>query len=195
MYMVTTNNPFRMRTDSNIVMYQDSEVFVLGMPYGAGDFRMSIVIPNRGNYYYLPDNSAAIEDVIRDMTPEKWALWTSAPTPHEFDLGLPRFKFGYEVSLTDVLKTLGMEIAFDPTLANFSNLFVDGIGWISDVKQKTFVQVDEKGTEAAAVTQIIFADSASLPVICDRPFLVVIHEDASGAILFMGRIANPIWEE
>lgn len=188
------DNPASLHTDTNIVYYQDSEVFVLGMPYGAGDFRMSIIIPNRGDYY-SPDTSATIEKVIRGMTPEKWALWTSGDTPHKFDLGLPRFKFGYEVGLVDVLKSLGMEIAFDPGLADFSNLFVDGIGWISDAKQKTFIQVDEKGTEAAAVTQIWFADSLPPLILCDRPFLVVIHEDVSGAILFMGRIANPVWED
>ena len=188
------DNPNRMRTDTNIVMYTDSEVLVLGMPYGAGDFRMTIIIPNNAPWV-AADSLSTIEDVIAGMTDEKWADWTSGDTPWKFVLGLPRFKFGYEVGLNQMLKTLGMEIAFLPGLADFSNLFVDGIGWIDEVKQKTFIQVDEKGTEAAAVTQVIFADSAPPVVICDRPFLVVIHEDVSGAILFMGRIANPVWEE
>ncbi len=187
------DNPQRFFTDSNIVMYYDEEVVLLGMPYGAGDFRMSVIVPNVP-WNGLPPTST-IEDVIDGMTPEKWDLWTSGDTPWKFVLGLPRFKFGYETGLNEVLKTLGMEIAFDPGLADFGNLFVDGIGWIDKAKQKTFVQVDEKGTEAAAVTQMIFADSGPPMVLCERPFLIVIHEDVSGAILFMGRIANPVWED
>jgi len=183
-----------LHTDTNIVYYYDPDVVVLGMPYGTGDFRMSIIIPNRGDYF-APDTSATIEDVISGMTPEKWALWTSGGTPGMFDLYLPRFRFEYEVSLKDVLKTLGMEIAFTPGAADFSNLFVNVDPWIDEVKQKTFIQVDEKGTEAAAVTQVIFITSIPPELVCNKPFLVVIHEDVSGAILFMGRIANPVWED
>lgn len=182
-------------TDTNITYYEDSEVFVLGMPYGRGDFRMSIIIPNRWYGYPNNDTTKSIDDIIAGLTLEKWAVWTSGRTPFEFILGLPRFKFGDEIGLTKLLKILGMEIAFIPEMADFSNLFADGVGWIDDVKQKTFIQVDEKGTEAAAVTQVTFADSAPWPIICDRPFLIVIHEDNSGAILFMGRIANPVWED
>lgn len=187
------DNPDRLFTDSNIVMYYDEEVIVLGMPYGAGDFRMSIIVPNVPLDGTPP--TTTIDDVIAGIAPEKWALWTSGDTPRKFVLGLPRFKFGYETSLNEVLKTLGMEIAFEPGLADFGNLFVDSVGWIDEAKQKTFIQVDEKGTEAAAVTQMIFADSVPAYVVCDRPFLIVIHEDVSGAILFMGRIANPVWED
>ena len=182
------------QTDTNITFYEDPEVYVLGMPYGKGDFRMSIVIPNRWFGYPHNDTTRTIDDAIQGLTPEKWALWISGNTPDKFDLGLPRFKFEYEVRLDAMLKTLGMEIAFVPTLADFSNLFVDGVGWIDEVKQKTFIQVDEKGTEAAAVTQVVFADSAGPPFICNKPFLIVIHEDLSGAILFIGRIADPVWE-
>ncbi|MCX6833692.1 MAG: serpin family protein, partial [candidate division Zixibacteria bacterium] len=184
-----------LHTDTNITWFADDEVFVLGMPYGTGDYRMSIVIPNRWHGYPDNDSTKSIDDVITGLTDEKWSTWLGAYTPYEFDLGLPRFKFGYEVSLAGILKTLGMEIAFDAGRADFSNLFSDGVGWIDEVRQKTFIQVDEKGTEAAAVTQVIFADALPPQLICDRPFLIVIHEDVSGAILFMGRIANPVWED
>jgi serine protease inhibitor len=156
---------------------------------------MSIVIPNRLHGYPYNDTTRSIDEVIRGLTVEKWATWISGQTPYKFDLGLPRFKFEYEIELTELLKTLGMEIAFSRFIADFTNLFVDSVGWIDEVKQKTFIQVDEKGTEAAAVTQVVFADSFPPQLICDRPFLTVIHEDNSGAILFMGRIANPVWED
>jgi serpin B len=164
------------------------------MPYGSGDFRMSIIVPNMG-YGWATDSSVSIDDIIAELTPEKWEKWTSGNTPYKFYLGLPRFKFKYEVELNEMLKTLGMQIAFDRSLADFSDMFLDGEGWIDKAKQKTFIQVDEKGTEAAAITQIIFVDSAHPPIICNRPFLIVIYEDVSGTILFMGRIANPVWED
>jgi serine protease inhibitor len=183
-------------TDTNITWYQDDEVIVLSMPYGKGDYRMSVVIPNRRDQLTdQEDPSKSIDAVISHLTYEKWSSWLAGDTPYEFTLELPRFKFGYEVGLSDILKSLGMQIAFDAGRADFSNLFSDSVGWIDEVKQKTFVQVDEKGTEAAAVTQVVFGDGYTPPLVCDRPFLIVIHEDVSGAILFMGRIANPVWEE
>jgi serpin B len=188
------SNPYDTETDTNITWYGDEEVFVLSMPYGAGDYRMSIVLPNPGWNWPVSD-TISIDDIITGLTDEKWSTWLGGHTPYKFNLGLPRFKFGYEVDLSQALKTLGMEIAFESGRADFSNLFSDGVGWIDKVKHKTFVQVDEKGTEAAAVTQVIFADSMPPQLICDRPFLIVIHEDVSGAIVFMGRIANPVWEE
>ncbi len=189
------SNMFSLHTDTNITWYEDSEVFVLGMPYGAGNYKMSIIIPNRWYGYPNNDSTKSIDDIIGALTHEKWLTWLGGHTPGQFNLGLPRIKFGYDVTLNDVLKTLGMEIAFNSGQADFSNLFSDGVGWIDEVKQKTFIQVDEKGTEAAAVTQVVFADSMPPQLICDRPFLIVIHESVSGAILFMGRIANPVWED
>jgi serine protease inhibitor len=188
-------NPMDTHTDTNITWFADDEVYVLSMPYGKGDYRMSIVIPRPetdsiGNPVYR-----SIDDIIAGLTYEKWATWLGGDAPYEFNLDLPRFKFGFEASLSGTLKALGMEIAFDAGRADFSNLFVDGVGWIDEVKQKTFIQVDEKGTEAAAVTQAIFADALPPQLECNRPFLIVIHEDVSGAILFVGRIADPIWEE
>jgi len=188
------SNPHDTHTDTNITWYSDDEVLVLGMPYGAGDYRMSIVLPNPG-WDWPPSDSVSIDGVIAGLTYEKWTTWLGGNTPNKFDLGLPRFRFKYDVSFKDMLIALGMEIAFDAGRADFSNLFSDGVGWIDEVKHKTFVQVDEKGTEAAAVTQIIFIDSAPPQMICNRPFLIVIHEDVSGAILFIGKIANPVWEE
>jgi len=177
-------------TDTNITFYSDPEVMALSMPYGSGDFRMTIVLPN-----LWPDSSRTVDDVIAELNPDTWAIWSTGHVPDKFDLALPRFRFEYEVGLTDVLKTLGMEIAFIPGEADFGNLFVELDPWIDQVKQKSFIQVDEKGTEAAAVTQVIWVDSAAPPLVCDRPFLILIHEDVSGTILFMGRIANPVWEE
>jgi serpin B len=74
-------------------------------------------------------------------------------------------------------------------------MFVDGIGWIGKVEHKTFVQVDEVGTEAAAVTIVYMFDTALHGMYINKPFLFVIHEKETGTIVFMGRVANPVWEE
>jgi serine protease inhibitor len=183
---------------SLVSWYSDPEVWVLDMPYGGGNYRMSIIVPNRDTDD-INDIQRSIDEVIADLTEKKWRTWQGGDTPGKFSLSLPRFKFSLELSLSSLLKTLGMEIAFDRARADFSNLFADTVGWIDEIKQKTFIQVDEKGTEAAAVTEVLDV-SAAMPnsrheIVCDRPFLIVIHEDVSGAILFIGRIANPVWEE
>ncbi len=194
----TADNPQSARNYAKISYYDDSEVLVLNMPYGAGDIGMCIVVPNR-----MPsssaDTSATIEDVIRGITPEKWALWTSGRNPSFFTLGLPRFKFDYDIDLEEILKKLGMEVAFNSDLADFGGLLAKNRGCLTEAKQKTFIQVDDVGTVAVAISLGTTINVSAKPpkprVICDRPFLVVIYEDVSGAILFMGRIANPVWED
>lgn len=159
---------------------------IVSLPYGNHGYRMSIIVPH---------DSVALGSVIGSLSPAEWNDWRSELHPEKFYLGLPKFKFEYETCLDGVLKALGMNIAYDAGRADFSRVFADGVGWIDEVKQKTFVQVDEKGTEAAAVTQVVFPESLPPAVVADRPFLFVIHEIDSGAILFMGRIARPVWQE
>lgn len=86
-----------------------------------------------------------------------------------------------------------MEIAFDEIAADFSNLNAGpGNAFISNVKHKTFVDVNEEGTEAAAATSVEIGDtSAPQRLAVDRPFLFAIRENLSGAILFMGKIIRP----
>jgi serpin B len=107
------------------------------------------------------------------------------------DIGLPKFTFSYEIKLNDVLSEMGMPTAFTDQ-ADFSKMNPKGGLMLSFVKQNTFVAVDEKGTEAAAVTTGgISVTSAPMPTLCNRPFLFVIHEKKSGTVLFVGRIADP----
>ncbi|HOP07048.1 MAG TPA: serpin family protein [candidate division Zixibacteria bacterium] len=178
--------------DTNVTSYMDDDVLVLGLPYGNGDFRMTLVLPASSGYGEEPDHT--IDDIIAELTPEMWSSWQGRHMAYEMYLSLPKFKFGCDLPLNELLKSMGMAIAFTEA-ADFSNLFTDGVGWIDDVKQKTFIQLDEEGTEAAAVTQVTFVDALPPSFIFNRPFLAVIHEDNSGAILFMGRISNPVWED
>lgn len=182
-----------MKREDDTVAYFHNDIFqAIDLPYGDGSFSMTIFLPNYD--IYVPGYDKTVEDVLEVMTVENWSTWMGSFKKGVKTIGVPRFKFSYDVELTDILKAMGMSIAFTPD-ADFSKMFADGVGWIDMVKQKTFVQVDENGTEAAAVTIVIMIDSYEPGFVLDRPFLFVIHEHQTGAILFMGKIANPVWDE
>lgn len=172
--------------DERPIVYFANDLFQgARLPYGKEGFRMTVL---------LPDASITADALIEQLTLENWNSWQSLPTQTDFWLFLPKFKFEFETRLNDILIAMGMPAAFDPGQADFSNLFVDGTGWIDEVKHKTFVQVDEKGTEAAAVTAVWYADSVPPTLRANRPFVFVIHEIESGAILFVGKVVNPTLE-
>jgi serpin B len=107
-------------------------------------------------------------------------------------VAMPKYTVEYEIELSDVLGALGMEIAFHPTDADFSNLVAAEDAHIDAVKHKTFMAVDEKGTEAAAVTSVEIGVTSMPPSIrVDRPFIVAVRERFSGSILFLGRMVDP----
>ena len=93
--------------------------------------------------------------------------------------------------MNDVLTALGMGVAFSPGAADFTKMYAPGGIWIDQVKHKSFVKVDEEGTEAAAATSVAMVDSAPMPVVVDRPFVFVLREKLSGTILFMGKVMDP----
>ncbi len=182
-----------MATDT-VLRYFENDLFgAVDLPYGDERFSMAVL---------LPKSPYTVDDVIAQLDDNNWAAWAGNFTDTELKLYLPRFKFGYEVTLNDMLKALGMEIAFDPFGADFSNMVSDmgllpGNLFISYVKHKTFIQVDEEGTEAAAVTIIGFELTSMGPkiMIVDHPFLFVIHEHETGSILFMGKVTDPEWQD
>ena len=106
---------------------------------------------------------------------------------------MPRFRLEYSERLDQVLSALGMGIAFTPS-ADFSGMRATGGLSISEVKHKTFVEVNEEGTEAAAVTSVGMVDTAlpdTFAMRVDRPFVFAIRERHSGTILFIGKIGDP----
>jgi serpin B len=112
------------------------------------------------------------------------------------DIYLPKFKLEYKKKLNDMLIAMGMSIAFTPGAADFTNIDRRGGLFISEVMHKTFVQVDEEGTEAAAVTSVGISRTSIGPsdnfiMRVDRPFIVVIRERHSGTILFIGKVVEP----
>ncbi|MFC2117027.1 serpin family protein [Bacteroidota bacterium] len=150
--------------------------------YGSGNFSMHIL---------LPHNNLKVDDIIENLNNETWNQWLTEYVKKEnYKIYIPKFKFEYKKSLIDDLKTLGMNLAFNP-MADFSGINKNCEMWISLVKHKTFIEVNEEGTEAAAVT-IIGAWGSSLGYSVNRPFIFIIKERTTNTILFIGKVMNPL---
>ena len=150
-------------------------------------------------HIFLPDKGVSLQNFSRNFSYEEWERWRIGREEAEGRIGLPRFELSYgEVSLKDSLEKLGMGVAFcDEGKANFRQMTAGG-ACIGDVLHKTFVKVNEEGTEAAAVTGVIMIKMAlrkktlkPFEMIMDRPFFFVISDTQTGAILFMGSIVDP----
>ncbi|RRA98554.1 serpin family protein [Larkinella rosea] len=152
------------------------------LPYGDGTYSMTVLLPTA--------NSSA-DAVINTLNATEWASLQETMQESKVAVGLPKFTLEYENTLNDELAKMGMATAFMDG-ADFSGISKGQGLKVSYVKQNTFVAVDEKGTEAAAVTSIGFeVTSAGPSLFCDRPFVVLITEKGTGSVLFMGKIVNP----
>jgi serpin B len=167
--------------------YETARYSAIEIPYGRGNFSMVIVVPRDG-----------LEPFAAEFTPEAWQQLTTILDAmegwRETETYLPRFSFSYEQILNDVLKAMGMENAFNPYRADFSNIADRSVAdlYISFVKQNTFVEVNEEGTEAAAVTTIGFEVTSVKPYFSiDKPFVFAIRERTTNTLLFIGSIYDP----
>ncbi|KAA9339133.1 serpin family protein [Hymenobacter busanensis] len=163
--------------------YQDATKQVVDLPYGNRQYSMTLV---------LPKGTATVQDIARDLSSQNLSAWLGAASTSSLDLYLPKFRMEYEIKLNETLKQLGMGVAFTGQ-ANFSRMLVgqDNLA-ISEVMHKSFVDVDESGTEAAAATSVgIVTTSVPPSVRFDRPFVFLIREKSSNAILFIGQLTNP----
>jgi serpin B len=145
-------------------------------------------------YVFLPDRRSSLEKFQKRLTVENWNAWIIRFQRMEGSIVLPRFKVEYQKELSGTLAALGMGIAFGPG-ADFSTM-CDVRSYISEVIHKTFVEVNEEGTEAAAATAVAVARSAMMPqerfhMVVDRPFFCAIRDDRTGALLFIGSIVEP----
>jgi serpin B len=171
---------------------------MFGVPYMQGDgyqavelayagetAAMDIILPDTGNFEAFDSsfNKDTLDKIINGMQPASVAL------------GLPKFKFTRDFSLSDALIGLGMSDAFDRGLADFSGMTGDKDLFISNVVHKAFVAVDEEGTEAAAATAVIMEATGAIMhdvnLQVDRPFIFIIRDTVNGQILFIGRVMNP----
>jgi serpin B len=155
--------------------------------YGGDAFAMTIILPAEGE---------TVDQLVTALTPEEWDAQVASLRESEVDLSMPKFKLAWEDELNDELISMGMPTAFIAGQADFTRLSPSAGRdiYIDFVKQKTFVDVNEVGTEAAAVT-VVGIREVSLPqretVHVDRPFVFAIRERLSGTILFVGKIVDP----
>jgi serpin B len=165
------------------------------MNYGEGSGWKAVEIPYDGNELSMtvvvPDDLATFEQHLTGAT---FTQIADATTHHSVELYLPKFKFDSPLGLKSILKELGMTDAFDDAAADFSGIDGKRDLVITDVLHKGFVGIDENGTEAAAATAVVIGPT-SIPeqatMVVDRPFVFFIKDNATGAILFVGRVVDP----
>ena len=181
------NHPLMFQT--NEYRYYETDQFqAVSLPYSQR--RLSL-------YVFLPRENSSLDKFYQQLNAENWQQWMNQFEKRDGSIGLPRFKMEYEIGLNPVLSALGMGVAFDPNRADFTAMSEVNPS-INAVKHKTFVEVNEEGTEAAAVTGMM-ARSMSAPIaseppfemIVDRPFFCAIRDDRTGTLLFLGSISNP----
>ncbi len=187
----STENVEMMRYDGKIVLpYLATESFqAVDLAYGDSIFSMTV---------FLPKENTGLDELVDQLSLENWQDWTASLQPQEIYFAMPRFTLKYEKMLNDALIGLGMERAFSRE-ADFSNINPDAPLQISAVRHKSFIEVNEVGTEAAAVTSVEIVFNTSVDptpsVRLDRPFLFAIRENKTGSLLFLGKMMNPNAEE
>lgn len=173
----------------NYSISQDASVYEL--PYGNEKYSMVIVLPRVAN--------TSIIEFAGSITPAKWKGWMTGLNKIGMEVKMPKFKFSYDIELNNQLEDLGMDIAFGKNgIADFTRINAAGNLQIDEVKHKTFIEVNESGTEAAAVTSVgIGLTSVIGPssVLINRPFVFAIREMKTGLILFTGILNNPLLDK
>ncbi|MBN1397183.1 MAG: serpin family protein [Bacteroidetes bacterium] len=175
-----------MEQEATFAYYSNTGMQVIDLPYGDRKFSMTVILPSTGT---------SIDQFASTLTQEQWNTIVAQLDSSEVVLSLPKFKLEYKRKLNDDLKAMGMGIAFSD-FADFSRISQKYGITISEVLHKTFVEVNEEGTEAAAVTSIGMRCTSiggpSKPIMrIDHPFIFAIREHQSGTILFIGKIVNP----
>jgi len=165
--------------------YSDDVVELIDLPYGDSLYTMTVMMP-------ADSDKALSEFIAQDLTRQNFDNWIGQVRNRNMILELPRFEMEYEIKMNDILISMGMEDLFSSGEADLSGINADVQLFVNEVKHKTFVSVDEKGTEAAAVTSVgVFVTSVPPSFRADRPFVFLIREHNSDAILFMGKVNNP----
>ena len=172
-----------MMSQSGTFPYFENEFFqAIALPYGEGRSSM---------YLFLPRQEVGLDGFYQLLNRENWQNWVLQFDYGEITLALPRFKAEYEVKLNDFLKSLGMQIAFEPGVADFSGMHdTQQKLFISEVKHKTFLEVNE-AAGSTGVSINLRSAPRRFTMTVDRPFFLAIVDNDTGCILFMGAITNP----
>jgi serine protease inhibitor len=167
--------------------YTSNEDFrAVELPYGDSAFSMVVM---------LPSGEKTVSDLVANLDVEHWDSWFDNSNMANVQVELPKFKYGFKSLLNDPLCNLGLGVAFSGA-ADFTRIRPSGGLYISRVIHQTFIDVQEEGTEAAAATIVEIREISVIdedPVILkvDKPFLYIIKENSTGAIVFMGKVGKP----
>jgi serpin B len=172
--------------------YFSNELFeAVDLQYGGGNFSMVVLLPKDG---FGPD------DIVNELNENDWSIWMDNFSEMDIQLSIPKFKLEYEKELNQALIDLGMGVAFDPVNADFSKINPNEQLYIDFVKHKTFIDVNEEGTEAAAVTivgiNLTSVGDEETPYFfnVNKPFVFAIKERDTRSIIFMGKVMVPEYE-
>ena len=168
--------------------YTSNDVYsAVTLPYGSGTYSMTVILPNEGKF---------IPDVIKALNAKSIASLRSNMDECIVDLKLPRFTTEMKLSLKDIIAKLGAPSMFDASRSDFSS-FASGNVYVSEMLQKAKIEVSEEGTKAAAVTMGMVKLTSIRPdeprrvdFHCDHPFIYMIQDNSTGAILFMGQFTG-----
>lgn len=181
-----------MHTRAEIAFAQHDDLSLVNLLYEGNDVSMVVILPKKKD---------GLREVEKQLTPANLQKWTQSLAPHSVDLKMPKFTMTTMFNLSADLKAMGMKDAFDEIAANLKGMGIsrgDFNLYLWEVVHKAFIAVDEKKTEAAAATGVIVKATKSArreppPAVfhADHPFIILIRDQRTGTILFMGRIADP----
>ncbi len=178
-----------MHNESTIVTAQNDQMRLIDVPYGNGQFRFTIVM---SAYSTDNENYQSLNDIIGGLNSQVLNTLLENGNEMEMDLYLPKFTFEFKTELREVLEEMGMGIAFTEN-ADFKNLFEESSeASIDEIIHQSYIDVNEKGTEAAAATAIVIKTTSLGPIAnVNQPFAYLIREQHSNTILFSGKMLNP----
>ncbi|MHA1558219.1 MAG: serpin family protein, partial [Alphaproteobacteria bacterium] len=179
----------RMNMTQEAVKYMENDMLsMLELPYS--EDKMSMV-------FILPKEKDGIADLEKNFNYKNYNSWYKNMYSQKVIIGIPKFKIDFYVDLSKVLEAMGMEESFSDN-ADFSGITGYKDLKIDKVVHKAFIEVNESGTEAAAATAVIMIEKSSTAnpkpptrFIADHPFIYLIKDNKTGAILFMGKVVNP----
>jgi serine protease inhibitor len=179
--------PFMMKFGS--MHYAETpEVQAVRLPYGNSSYAMYVV---------LPSESGSLMNYIDQLDADKWTALLGKMTGNRGEIRMPRFRVEYKKELNDTLKDVGMRLAFEPNKADFTRMSELKNVFVNKVVHKTYVDVNEEGTEAAAATSVEMMPTSApimrrpFTMIVDRPFMFAIADEKTGGLIFMGAVVDP----
>ena len=176
-----------MSHDALFSFAQSADYQAVDLFFGDSTFSLTFILP--------AEATTSLDDFIGKFTTEDLKQLYQNLQTQRLQIYLPKFEVKYKINLNEALRSLGMGIAFDPFGANFNRLGTapEGNLFISRVEHKTFLKIDEKGAEGAAVTSVGIGVTSAPPTIAfDRPFMLVLRDVRYNSVVFIGKIEDPL---